>query len=105
MIEILDLGVELIIPLRSDGHEAVTADLAYIRREFENTTVGDFLAIPNLHQPEISLRGGVHEDRCDNEGTKVVALTGFVDTDSGDGSEVRRRGQVVKLRISNRALI
>ena len=48
----------------------------------EDTAVGDFLAVPDLHEGQFTLCGRVDEDGGDDQGAKIVSFAGLIDADS-----------------------
>ena len=81
-IQVPDLRVEFVVPLRADRDNAVGANHPDVGCHFENTAVRDFLAVPDIHEGQFTLCGGVDEDGGDDQRAKVVSLAGFVDADS-----------------------
>jgi hypothetical protein len=53
-----------------------------IGSQFEDAPIGEFLAVPNLHQGEFTLGCGVDKHGSDDERTEVVSFSGFVDADA-----------------------
>ena len=45
-----DAAVLGLLRLRPDGHETMGAEQADVGRQFEDPPIGDFLAVPDLHQ-------------------------------------------------------
>ena len=81
-VQVPDLRIQLVVSLRADCDNAVGANYPDVGSHFENTPVGDFLAVPNVHKGQFTLRRGVDEDGGDDQGTKIVSLAGLIDTDS-----------------------
>ena len=44
-----------------------------------------FSAIPDLHEGQLALCGGVDEDGGDDQRAEIVSLAGFIDADAFDG--------------------
>ncbi len=63
--------------MRTDGF--------YIRGHFQNASIGDLLAVADLHQFEFPLRGGIHKDGRDDERAEIITLARFIDADTFDG--------------------
>ena len=81
-IQILDFAIQFIVPLRSDGDDAVGTDPADHPAPFLISVHPRFFCYPDLHEDEILLRDRCHKDGCDNERTEIVSLAGFVDPDT-----------------------
>src|SRR5207253_10205599 len=80
-IQVPDLRVQFIVSLRANRNNAVGTYHPDVGCYVEYTAVGDFLAVPDLHEGQLSLRGGVDEDGGDDQRTKIVYLARFIDAD------------------------
>jgi len=81
-IQVPDLRVQFVVSLRADRDNAVRANHPDVGCHFENTAVGNFLAVSDIHEGQFTLCGGVDEDGGDDQRTKIVSLAGFIDPDS-----------------------
>ena len=88
-IQVPDLRVQFVVSLRADRNNAVRTNHPDVGCHVENTAVGDFLAVPDLHEGQLSLRGGVDEDGGDDQRTKIVSFAGFIDADAFYGLVIR----------------
>ena len=73
-IQVSDLCIEFVVSLRADCDNAVRANYSNVWCHLENTAVGYFLAVSDVHERQFTLCDGVDKDSGDDQGTKIVSL-------------------------------
>ena len=81
-IQVVDLRVQFVVSLRADRDNAMRANHPDVRRHVENAAVGNFLAVPHLHESQFILCRRIDKDGGDDQGTKIVPFAGLINTDS-----------------------